>query len=265
MHLHASWKALFASITTVNEAGDRNIAGFTGAMVLKASLTKKMTKIVQPFGLLLAANEKKGITILHHTHNFGGTLLSPSNKVGCLIGVGSSAVPVVLDHDGALCPIAANVPLIAAIANCTTVDDLAALPTAPAAAGNAAPAGRRGNAAEGTAAGRSKAAATDGGQRGNGAAGSVRTRGTGAAGGVHVALAGRRGAPSNDDDDSVAVGEGNVDPVDGGIAAVGNGGANPKALSCFIPAPFLRNAVLVADSSSPLELTIVASLSRPNS
>ncbi len=143
MHLHASWKALFASITTVNEAGDRNVAGFTGAMELKASLGKKMTKLVQPFGLLLAAYDKKEITILHHPYNIGGTLIRPSNKVGCLVGVGSSAVPVVLDHDGALRPIAANVPPIAAIADCATVDDLAALPTAhnAAAAGNAAPAG----------------------------------------------------------------------------------------------------------------------------
>ncbi len=68
--------------------------------------------------------------------------------------------------------------------------------------------------------------------------------------------------PSNNNDDSVAVGEGNVDPADGGITAVGNGGANLKALSCFIPAPFLCNAVLVADSSSPLELTIAARLAR---
>jgi hypothetical protein len=201
MHLHASWEALFASITAVNEAGDRKVAGFTGAMDLKASLGKKMTKLVQPFGLLLAANDKKGIAILHHPHNFGGTLLRPSNKVGCLVRVGPFAVPVVLDHDGALRSIAANVPPIAAIADCATVDDLAALPTAPAnvdgdfvaagggdaneddngapadgvqggnrrqhghhgnnaaVAGNAAPTGRRGNAVEGAAAGRSKGAA----------------------------------------------------------------------------------------------------------
>jgi hypothetical protein len=132
MHLHDSWKALFASFTAVNEAGDRNVAGFTGAMDLEASLGKKMTKLVQPFGLLLTANNKKGIAILHHPHNFGGTLLRPSNKVGCLVGVGPSAVPIMLDHDGALSSIAANVPSIAAIADCATVNDLAALPTAPA-------------------------------------------------------------------------------------------------------------------------------------
>jgi hypothetical protein len=87
MHLHASWKALFASITAVNKAGDRNVDGFTGAMDLEASLGEKMTKLVQPFGLLLAANNKKGIAILHHPHNFGGTLPRPSNKVGCIVGV----------------------------------------------------------------------------------------------------------------------------------------------------------------------------------
>ncbi len=143
MHLHASWKALFALITTVNEAGDRNVASFTGAMELEASLGEKMTKLVQPFGLLLAAKDKKGITILHHPYNFGGTLIRPSKKVGCLVGVGSSAVPVVLDHDGALRPIVANIPTIAAIADCATVNDLPALPTADnaAAAGNAAPVG----------------------------------------------------------------------------------------------------------------------------
>jgi hypothetical protein len=262
MHLHTSWKALFALITMVNKAGNRNVAGFTGAMELKASLGNKMTKLVQPFGLLLAANEKQGITILHHPYNFGGTLLRPSSKVGCLVGVGSSAVPVMLAHDGALRPISANVPPIVAIANCATVNDLATLPTAPAAAGNAAPAGRRSNAVKGAAAGKSNAATAGGGQCGNGAIGSVRARGTGAAGGIRVALAGQRGAPSNDDDDSVAIGEGNVDPADSGIAAVGNGGANLKALLCFIPAPFLRNAVLAANSSLPLELVIAARLAR---
>jgi hypothetical protein len=131
MQLHASWKALFALITTVNEAGDRNVAGFTGAMDLKASLNIKMTKLVQPFGLLLAANNKKEIAILHHPHNFGGTLLCLSNKVGCLIGVGPSTILVVLDHKGALCSIKAIVPPITDIVSCITVDDLATLPPPP--------------------------------------------------------------------------------------------------------------------------------------
>jgi hypothetical protein len=148
MQLHASWKVLFASITTVNEAGDRNVASFTGAMDLKASLYVKMTKLVQPFGLLLAENNKKEIAILHHPHNFGGTLLHPSNKVGCLVRVGPSAVPVMLDHKGALCSIKAILPPIVDIAGCTTVDNLATLPTPPANVNSNGIAADGGNAAE---------------------------------------------------------------------------------------------------------------------
>jgi hypothetical protein len=32
MTSHASWKALFYSITTGNESGDQNVTDFTGAM-----------------------------------------------------------------------------------------------------------------------------------------------------------------------------------------------------------------------------------------
>jgi hypothetical protein len=131
MQLHASWKGLFALITTVNEAGNRNVAGFTGAMDIEVSLYVKMTKLVQPLGLLLAVNNKKEIAILHHPHNFGGTLLCPSNKVDCLVGVGPSAVPVVLDHKRALCSIEAIIPPFADIVGCTTINELATLPTHP--------------------------------------------------------------------------------------------------------------------------------------
>jgi hypothetical protein len=131
MQLQASWKALFTSITMVSEAGNRNVASFTGAIDLEASLEVKMTKLVQPFGLLLAANNKKEIAIIHHPNLFGGTLLRPSNKVGCLVGVGPSANPVVLNHNGALRSIAATVPPILAIVRCATVDELAALSPPP--------------------------------------------------------------------------------------------------------------------------------------
>jgi hypothetical protein len=107
MLLNASWKVFFALIIAVNKAGDQNVTGFANAMDLKASLGKKMTKLVQPVGLLLMANATKEIAILCHPHNFGGTLLCPSNKVSCLIRVGPSAVLVVLDHNGAFRPIVA--------------------------------------------------------------------------------------------------------------------------------------------------------------
>jgi hypothetical protein len=132
MTFHASWKALFDLITTVNKSGNQNVAGFTGAMDFEASLEVKMMRLDQPYGLLLAANNKqKEVSILHHPHNIGGTLLCPTNKVGCLIGIGPSSVPVILDHNKALRSIQAIISPIKDIVGCPTVDNLAALPTPP--------------------------------------------------------------------------------------------------------------------------------------
>jgi hypothetical protein len=131
MTSHASWKAFFYSITTVNESGDRNVTGFTGAMDFEASLEVKMTMLDQPYGFLLTANKKKGVSILHHPHNFGGTLLRPTNKVGCLVGIGPSAVPVIVDHIAALRSTQAVLPSIKDIVGCPTADDLTALPLPP--------------------------------------------------------------------------------------------------------------------------------------
>jgi len=41
MLLHTSWTALFNSFTTVNESGNRNIAGFIGAMDYEMNSNKK--------------------------------------------------------------------------------------------------------------------------------------------------------------------------------------------------------------------------------
>ena len=94
MILHVSWTALFNSPTSVNGSGNRNIAGFTGAMDFEANLDIKMTRLNQPLGFLLVANFSKEVTIIHHPHNFNGTLLRPTNSVGCLVGTGPNATPL---------------------------------------------------------------------------------------------------------------------------------------------------------------------------
>jgi hypothetical protein len=40
------------------------------------------------------ANSMREVTILHNPYNFGGTLLQPMGKVGCLVGKGPSTFPV---------------------------------------------------------------------------------------------------------------------------------------------------------------------------
>ncbi len=77
MTFHASWNTLFNSLATANKSGNWKVASSTGAMDFEASLNAKMTSLNQPYGLLLVADNKKEVIILHNPHNFGGTLLRP--------------------------------------------------------------------------------------------------------------------------------------------------------------------------------------------
>jgi len=135
MILYASWKALFTTINAINESGNRNIAGFTsaiagftGAMDADANLDVQMMCLTHPLGLLLIANNSKEVSIIYHPHNFGGSLLCPTHKMGCLVGMGPNATPVILNHRSALSPVNAIVPPIDNIKACLTDNALAALP-----------------------------------------------------------------------------------------------------------------------------------------
>ena len=110
--------SLLNLLIAVNKSGNRNIAGFTGAMDTKANIDVQMTWLTQPLGLLLVANSLKEVSIIHHPHNFDGTLLCPTRKVGCLAGMGLNATPVILDHRLALDPVTAVVSPIADIKAC---------------------------------------------------------------------------------------------------------------------------------------------------
>jgi hypothetical protein len=102
MTLHPSWNALFNLLTTMNESGNRNIARFTGTMDFNANPKLKMVQLNQAYNFLLMANSTREVTILHNPYNFGGTLLCPTDKIGCLIGKEPSAFPIILNHQAAL-------------------------------------------------------------------------------------------------------------------------------------------------------------------
>jgi hypothetical protein len=129
MTLHASWKALFNLLTTVNKSSNGNIASFTGAMDSKVNPKLKMARLNQGYSFLLMANSTREVTILYNPYNFGRTLLYPMDKVGCLVWKRPSAFPIIINHQAALRSIQVSVPPAGDITNCLTVDDLAALPT----------------------------------------------------------------------------------------------------------------------------------------
>ena len=64
-----------------------------------------MTRLNQDYGFLLAVNYMKEITILHNPNNFGRNLLLPTNKVGCLVGMGPIAILAIVDHQAVIHPI----------------------------------------------------------------------------------------------------------------------------------------------------------------
>jgi hypothetical protein len=106
-----------------------NKSGNHGVMNFEANSNKKMTQLNQPFNVILIVSSKRGITVLHNPHNFGGTLLHPTNKVRCLVGTGPVSIPVIVDHGAALLSIQEIVPTIKDINACLRVDNLSALPT----------------------------------------------------------------------------------------------------------------------------------------
>ena len=87
-----------------------------------------MMQLNQPFNVILVASSTKGITVLHNPHNFGGTLLRPTNKVGYLVGTGPVSIPVIVNHGAALLSIQEIVPAIEDINAGFTVIELSTLP-----------------------------------------------------------------------------------------------------------------------------------------
>jgi hypothetical protein len=98
-------------------------------MDFKANPELKMARLNQAYNFLLMANITREVTSLHNPYNFGGTLLCPTDKVGCLVGKGPSAFPLIVNHQAALCSIQVTILPSGDITKCLMVDDLAALPT----------------------------------------------------------------------------------------------------------------------------------------
>ena len=72
---------------------------FSSSMESGNTLIQKMNAITthQDVSFLGADNKKKAI-LFHSPSNLGGSLIRPSNKVVCLIGLGPKAIPVILDE-----------------------------------------------------------------------------------------------------------------------------------------------------------------------
>jgi len=103
MPLSPSWKTHFLQgLAAANAIGDRNAGKFTEAMTHDAAVDTKMKYLNEDNNLILVADNKKQVVLLHNIKNLGGTTLNPTNKVAALIGMGPDAQAVALDVDVAI-------------------------------------------------------------------------------------------------------------------------------------------------------------------
>jgi hypothetical protein len=103
MLLSPSWKTNFLQgLAPLNTIGDRNVSKYTKAMTNDAAVDTKMKYLNKDHNLILVADHKKQVIILHNLKNYGGTILQPNNKVAALLGLGPDAHVVALDASTAI-------------------------------------------------------------------------------------------------------------------------------------------------------------------
>ena len=85
------------------------------------SLTQEIDTVI--FG----ASNDGSINLFHSPKNFGGTRTHPTNKVGCLMGLGTQATCVQLDLKSALKSCNIKTPILDALTSCKTKEEFEAL------------------------------------------------------------------------------------------------------------------------------------------
>ncbi len=82
MLLSPSWKTRFLQgLAPLNAIGDQNVTKFLEAMTHNAAVDTKMKYLSKDHNLILIADNKKQVVILHNLKNYGGTTLQLTNKV----------------------------------------------------------------------------------------------------------------------------------------------------------------------------------------
>ena len=125
---HDSWKLWFAALHE-NEAGNQNMAAFTGAMDAGKSELEKIKNLTDNSNnVFLHADGNRKIRCLHSPKNFGGTLLRPTHKVASLTGIGRSAICIQINVALAVAECKINTPTREELAACATAQNVRDIP-----------------------------------------------------------------------------------------------------------------------------------------
>ena len=98
MNLAPTWKAYFASRES-NARGNKSPMAYLSAWSNDVPPEAKLQLLSNdPDIAILAGDSGQNVMILHNFKNLGGTILSPSDKLACLLG-GSRMAPVIIVND----------------------------------------------------------------------------------------------------------------------------------------------------------------------
>ena len=126
MRLAATFQDYFAA-RAGDDGGNRNAKGYNATMDAKSPLGIAIKALSDVDGVMLSANTKKEVKLIHGLHNFGNTLPRPENKIGGFFGMGNKAFAGVVDHEDAFAQLTIKVPSHDEISTCTTSAELYAL------------------------------------------------------------------------------------------------------------------------------------------
>ncbi len=125
--LSQNWHAFLTSCPTT-KAGNKNSTAFTTAWsTLTANKVKLVTISNDDTLVVIAVNANNKVVVLHSFKNLGGTLLYPTNKFACLVGLGRVISTVIANKASLLFPLDITAPTYNVIISCLDVQEISAL------------------------------------------------------------------------------------------------------------------------------------------
>ncbi len=127
-HKHPNWATHFVNHAN-NDAGNMNLQAFSDIFGSKVSTEAKLRDLVDELDtLILAADKKRNIMLLHSPKKFGGTRSRTAIFVTCLIGFGARAARILPDLNSAFMDICIIVPSVQDLAACESAEEVANIP-----------------------------------------------------------------------------------------------------------------------------------------
>ena len=129
--LFPSWRLWYQNLAS-NEQGNKNIEAFTNTLSSEDTLVQKVRTLTEDVDtVFLAATPDRLINVFHSPKNLGGTRVRPTDKIVCLVGMGVSAIGVLLNKESGLVDANIVVPTVEDLSNCETSDEVDALEIPP--------------------------------------------------------------------------------------------------------------------------------------